>query len=114
MKSETRLSFRCSFTLAFLVSAFSAAETLKAEVWTYPIRPGVPAWKGIEDQFSATQIPSEVVTAMSTKDLADSCLAFPLLSDLYSASTIEDGFNYILSHFNALQVLLKRPDVGEI
>ncbi|OJV80512.1 MAG: hypothetical protein BGO34_15535 [Bacteroidia bacterium 44-10] len=94
------------------------SETRHTEklAWDYPVKPGTEEWNKIQssqEMLNACQIPERVLTSLSTKDLAELCLSYPLLGDmLFSNTSIQDGFNFISSTFNGFQELFKRKDAG--
>lgn len=109
----------CMYRVILLL--FISCHVLKAQEipgpdkpWPYPMRPGVAGWADVEDQYAAVQIPEEIYKKMSTQILLDSCLNFPLRSSIYFLNTCEEGFDYIVKHFGAMQELLSRADVGPL
>lgn len=112
MTRTTHLIALLLTTTTYMVT--SAEHTNNTIPWDYPMRPGKPGWADVEDRYEALQIPKAVYNNMTTRVLADSCLDFPSKSDLYAATTLESGFDYIVSRFGALQELLNRPDAASV
>ena len=58
------------------------------------------------------QIPNEILIMMSTKDLAHTCLNYPLFSDIWAFNNLQDGMDRAISGFNGLKELIERDDAG--
>ncbi|MBS6162646.1 MAG: hypothetical protein KH847_02130 [Clostridiales bacterium] len=58
----------------------------------------------------AAQIPEYILNQMSTEDLVEAMLIYPLRVDLITWNTYEQGFDAVSSYFNGLQELLIRED----
>lgn len=89
----------------------SPAKTL---AWDYPVKPGTPQWKALnsnEEKVNACQIPDNILSQLSTKDLLDICLAYPLINDIYAFNNVETGLTKFIKDFNGIRELAKRPDV---
>lgn len=101
---------------AILVSILLVPLYLFGQVWDYPIKPGTEKWKTLktnQEILDTCQIPSEIIKKLSTEDLVQLCLNYPLLGDmLFSNTNYQDGFNVISSNFNGFQELFKRKDAG--
>lgn len=88
---------------------------LKAQssTWDYPIKPGSPEWATLldhNDMVDVCQIPENVLASLSTEDLLELCLNYPLKIDLFSYNSILEGINKVANQFNGLQELLNRTD----
>lgn len=86
-------------------------------VYDYPIKPGTSEWKALkthQQMANICQIPEAILHSMSTKDLIETCLSYPLYSDMFFYDAIQVGFQAVTDHFNGLQELLKRNDAGTI
>jgi hypothetical protein len=60
------------------------------------------------------QIPDSIISTMTTKDLLDSYLNYPLIMDMLAYDNLKDGFDKMNNTLNCFQTLLKREDVGKI
>lgn len=60
--------------------------------------------------IEAAQIPEYILNQMSTEDLVEAMLIYPLRVDLIAWNTYEQGFDAVSSYFNGLQELLIRED----
>jgi hypothetical protein len=87
-------------------------EELQKELpWDYPVKPGTDEWKkfeSVEKMLASCAIPDTVLSSLSTEDLTDICLNYPLLYDIFAFNNRNDGFNKILSDFNGIRELYKR------
>lgn len=99
-----------------LMSVLLVPLYLLGQVWDYPIKPGTEKWKTLktnQEMFDTCQIPSEIIRILSTEELVQLCLNYPLLGDmLFSNTSYQDGFNEKSSNFNGFQELFKRKDAG--
>ena len=81
----------------------------------YPIRPGTPEWEAFtshEAMVRACQIPEGLLEKLSTEELIDAVLDYPLLGDMRLFNSLQMGFDRVSSRFNGLEELLKRSDAG--
>lgn len=81
--------------------------------WDYPIKPGTPEWARLSsnaEKVAVCQIPEEVIASLTTKQLLDVSLAYPLLPDVYAFENIENGINKLFDDFNGLRALSQRGD----
>ena len=86
-----------------------------SQQYDFPVRPGSEQWKSFassEEMYAACQIPDGMLHAMSTSDLAKTCLDYPMISTLYAYNDLQKGFQNLTVKFNGFQELLKRPDAG--
>jgi hypothetical protein len=83
--------------------------------WDYPVKPGTAEWKQFqsnEEMVRACQIPEDVLTYITTEELADICLQYPLLYDVFAFNGLSDGLDKLFSDFNGIRELYKRNDVS--
>ena len=69
-----------------------------------------PSYDNHIDMTEAAQIPEYILNQMSTEDLIEAMLIYPLNMDLMAWDTYEQGFEAVSSYFNGLQELLTRED----
>jgi hypothetical protein len=92
-------------------------------VYEFPIKPGTEAWKALaseSEMIAACQIPDNKLRDMSTADLAETVLNYPLInnwwaSDLLNWWELEStnlDFDNMVKQFNGLSELLTREDTG--
>lgn len=65
-----------------------------------------------QEMINACQIPTYVLSNISTARLADLCLNYPLLGDILLANNYQEGFDKLSEIFNGFQELFKRQDAG--
>jgi hypothetical protein len=85
--------------------------------WDFPVKPGSEEWKAFqssEEMVNACQIPYNILTFISTEELLNICLRYPLFLDIHFANNLQDGNNYIISSFNGLKTLFERKDCLEV
>ena len=82
--------------------------------YEYPIIPGTPQWLTLKDHqemIDACEIPSEIVSKMTTDALLKSYLNYPLSVDMYAYDSLNNGFEILKSfHMLGLDELISRPD----
>jgi carbonic anhydrase len=77
MKSKI-LKLALLLVLFVPIFAFSQAEDVK---WDYPVKPGTKKWNELKtekERINAVQIPDDVLDSMTTEDMVDACINFPL------------------------------------
>jgi hypothetical protein len=83
--------------------------------YDFPVRPGTTEWKHLktsQEMIDACQIPDDIIKDMSTNDLVNLCITYPLLGDMLFASNLQVGFDHLSKIFNGLQELTQREDAG--
>jgi hypothetical protein len=83
-------------------------------VYDYPVKPGTPKWKALKGQIemqNICQIPESILKEISTSDLIETCLQYPLYFDMFYFDNFQIGFESVASHLNGLQV--QRTDSEE-
>lgn len=86
------------------------------EVYNFPLRPGMPKWKELKthtEMLNVLQIPHNIMRAMSTCSLIETCLKYPLFSDIWAYDNIKEGFEQLRKDFNGFDELLNRKDAAE-
>ena len=82
-------------------------------IWDYPVKPGTKEWATFEtgeQMFNACQIPSDILSTISTEDLVTVCLNYPLFNDYMAFNDEREGVNVMIKKFNGLWELSKRKD----
>jgi len=91
------------------------AQTNEKVTWDYPVRYGTPEWKNmktVEEQFSAYNIPVEILKTISTKELVKVCLAYPEWGLLTAYDDRITGLSALTRLFNGFRELFKRDDAA--
>ena len=107
-------------SLSLLVGAINAQFLpgelpVKSGLWDYPVKPGMEEWKQFqsnEEKVRACQIPEELLSSLSTEDLTDLCLRYPLLWDFFAFNNTNDGLDKLFRDLNGIRELYKRKDVS--
>lgn len=85
--------------------------------WDYPVKPGSEEWKSFQssaEMVESCQIPNDILHTLSTDDLVNLCLRYPMFLDIHFANNIQDGLDIIISRFNGFVELYKRIDCPEV
>jgi hypothetical protein len=103
--------------LSLVVCALSAqvAADRKA-TWDYPVKPGTKEWKSLDSykaRVDTCLIPERLLTSLSTAELTDLCLQYPLLCDIFAFDSFRDGINHVYDRFNGFRELFKRKDASK-
>lgn len=96
-------------------SNYDWIRVLYGQSYQYPVKPGDQKWKEFkssDEMYEACQIPDDVLLRMSTKDLVETCLNYPLISTLYAYNDLQKGFFSLAKRFNGFEELAKRKDSG--
>ena len=100
------------FVLIFSISLSLAVHAQERKsVWDYPVKPGTPEWASFttgRQKWEACQIPQKVLDALSTKDLAEICLNFPLFFEYTVLNDERKGISLMIEKFSGLKELSKR------
>ena len=81
--------------------------------WNYPVRPGMPEWRQFttgQQMWEACQIPQNILEKLSTEELAEICMDFPLFLDFIYSNDERWGISFTIENFNGLKELGKRKD----
>jgi hypothetical protein len=69
-----------------------------------------PSYDNHVDMINAAQIPEYILNQMSTEDLVEAFLNYPLSVDLIAWNSYGQGFDAVKSQFNGLDELVNRED----
>jgi len=84
--------------------------------WDFPLKPGMEEWKKLTSHkamVDVCQIPENVLPALSTDELVNLCLNYPLFFTMTAFNNLQDGYNQVCSEFNGFQELYRRADAGK-
>ncbi len=104
------LFFACLFSSTIL------SQSINGE-YKFPLRPGMPEWRTLkthDDMLKVLQLPSNVLTSISTDSLAHTCLNYPLFLDIWAFDNIQKGFKHVRKGFNGFEELFLRKDAHNI
>jgi hypothetical protein len=85
-------------------------------VWDYPVKPGSAEWKKFkshEEMAEACRIPEHILPSLSTEELTELCLRYPLLNDVFAFNSLNDGLDRLFDDFNGIGALLDRKDASK-
>lgn len=88
----------------------------KKVIWDYPVKPGMKEWSHFEsneEMVRACQIPERVLPLLSTAELTDLCLQYPLLYDVFAFNNLNKGMDKLFDDFNGMRELFRRKDVSD-
>ena len=66
--------------------------------------------RSIKKKLEVCQVPEEILETMSTEGLIETCLSYPLFSNMMYQNSLQDGFCQLVDGFNGLRELLSRED----
>ena len=83
--------------------------------WDYPVKPGTEEWKKFQtrdEMVAACQIPEDILPNLSTEDLTEICLQYPLLYDVFGFQDKNTVLDKLVKEFNGLRELYKRTNLS--
>lgn len=83
--------------------------------WDYPVKPGSEEWLNISNYLKRLEqlnIPSNVLSEISTYQLVKTCLNYPQIELVFTRSNLIEGISYVSVHFNGFKELLKKKRCG--
>ena len=99
--------------IVFIVFCCVTCAVNAQATWDYPVKPGSTEWASFrtgQQRLEVCQIPQEVLEALSTKDLAEICLNYPLFIDYAVSNNERKAISAMIERFNGLKELSKRTD----
>lgn len=111
---KKKLSFVISIVFLFGISY----NTTSAEIANYEY-PNLSSdeWGDLLDhneKVAACQLPEKLIESLSTDELLEAVLDYPLLFEIYAYNDEQVGFEAVFADFNGLQELFTRDDVGQV
>ncbi|MDE5572408.1 MAG: hypothetical protein K2I94_01440 [Muribaculaceae bacterium] len=70
-------------------------------------------WQYLEtndERWAALQIPEDMLSTMSTEDLVEACMTYPLALDCFAYNDVQHGIADIIARFNGFAELKNRSD----
>ena len=92
-------------TRAFTSQTFSFYSVTKPEIWK--------TFQTLEEMQSACQIPDDVLPNLSTEELVQICMDYPLFGNYLAYDNETFGIKKVMAGFNAFKELKKRTDSAE-
>ena len=84
--------------------------------WDYPVKPGMEEWKefqSTQEMIDACQIPDNILSSLSTENLTDICLQYPLIINVFVFDNMNVGLDAFFDEFNGIRELYKRKEVSK-
>ena len=84
--------------------------------WDYPVKPGMDEWKQFQshkEMTEACQIPKNILSILTTKELTAICLQYPLIISMFAFNTPDDGIDALFDEFNGIRELFKRKGASK-
>ena len=100
----------------YTLTAYTQQAAEKKLPWDYPVKPGTEAWEQLTNRREAIevcQIPEDVLSSLSTENLTEICLQYPLLLDVFTPISYERGLDIVFERFNGIRELFKRKDAAK-
>jgi len=94
----------------------SAFEQESNKTWDYSVKLGMGKWNQLkteEERIAALQVPDEVLAKLTSEEIVDLCISFPLFGYYTAFNTPQTGFSIMHSRFNIFEHLMNRSDVGK-
>ncbi len=113
MLKKFKLWVVCALAIGALAPIASAQEI--TEPYDFPVRPGTEEWVALgshEARLKACEIPTDILSRMTTGALVKTCMAYPFGGSVALANDLKLGAGVLLTRFNGLQELVQRPDAG--
>jgi hypothetical protein len=88
-----------------------------ASVWDYPVKPGSEEWALLnshQKKVDACLIPENLVSNLTTSQLLEVCLDYPLLPDIMVFGSWAEGMKRFKDNFNGVEELLARADAPAV
>ena len=104
------------FILLFMLFTNNNRAQQMDNVFNFPLKPGMTEWKELKthnEMLEVLQLPPNVIKSISTNSLIQTCLDYPLFSDLWAYDNIKEGFEQLRKDFNGFNELLNRKGVFE-
>ena len=106
---EREAKMKSKIFLSLFILVFTSLELLGYE---FPIKPGTDEWHALslEQRLTALQIPANILSEMSTKELIEACLNYPYLFTIYASNNINIQLEKVINSFNGFRELSNRND----
>ena len=117
--SYAKKKYKHNYSKILLIGLIFLSTTFKlsAQSYDYPIKPGSDKWKRFkthDEMIDSTQIPNSILSEMSTKNLIESCLNYPLALEFLAFPNYKVGYQSTFKKFSGYSELILRSDVGKI
>ncbi len=83
----------------------------------YPINPSTPEWSTLQtsdELIASCKISEDALKNMTTEEVVDAVLSFPLLIDLYAYNNLDTALEHLSTISDAYRELLTRDDAAHV
>ena len=83
--------------------------------YEFPVKPGSAKWKTLKShakKLEVLQVPEDILSNISTEHLLQTCMNYPLYTNMIAFNNFQKGIEQIIIEFNGLQELLRRENGG--
>lgn len=112
------MTLLCTFALSGSAMAQQAEDAYTIDIpYEFPIQTGTPEWAELNTHRQkriVSQVPEDILHAMTTEALLETVLNYPLLADIYAYNSTEMGIETVSEQFNGLKELLNRSDFASV
>jgi len=111
---KTKLKFVAFVAVLQILFPFFAIGQEGTLIWDCSVRQGTEErkkFKSNTEKITAYQIQENILSVLSTEELLDLCLRYPLLYDIFAFNDLNRGLDKLFSDFNGIRELYKREDV---
>jgi hypothetical protein len=98
----------CQFLAVIVFSPLITRAQTEEATWDYPVHMGTEEWNQLNsfsERLNAFNIPDDILTKMTTKNLVKTCLKYPWWILITSRDNNQAGYNYLKSVFNGFREL---------
>jgi hypothetical protein len=97
--------------LLFIIPIIVSSQT-----WDYPVKPGTESWKKLQsnqEMVEICQIPEKILKSISTEELFEICLEYPLIYDVFAFEDLNKGMSKLFVDFNGIRELYRRSGLSK-
>ena len=108
------LKYLCLVSILFIYCNEAMSQDNKKK-WDYPVKPGSTQWAEFttsQQMLDACQIPQEILSTLSTQDLVEICMNYPLYLDYTASNDERAAIRFMIEKFNGLKELSQRADAA--
>ncbi len=109
-KLEIKTDMKTKLLIILIIPLFSFAQN---QTWDYPVKPGSEEWAKLSsglEMLKVCQIPESILQTLSTRQLAEICLNYPLFFEHTASNDEREAIKSMIQNFNGLSELISRKD----
>ena len=103
---KSKIIFETLIMLMLFFTCLIGQERLNP--YKFPLKPGDEGWKSLKthvEKVNVIQIPDSILVSLTTGDLIQTCMNYPLFIDMFAFNSSQYGFNKIMNDFNGFKEL---------